>query len=189
MMIYIPLTRGQTAIIDDEDADLATLKWYAMPVGRTFYARRNVTTGRGVQGCELLHAVIARRMGLVAETDHHDHDGLNCRRSNLRSATRAQNCRNTRIRSDSRSGFKGVARVHDLRWRTHIKIDGRQVSWSYPTAVAAALAYDRAAAKHYGEFACLNFRVDPRTESLIRFIASGSELPQELRTESIKAVG
>lgn len=37
----------------------------------------------------------------------------------------------------------------------------------YPTAVAAALSYDRAARKMYGPDAFQNFKIDPITETIV----------------------
>ena len=40
-MKRIKLTRGKYAIVDDEDyPSLNKYKWYADPIGRTFYAKR-----------------------------------------------------------------------------------------------------------------------------------------------------
>jgi hypothetical protein len=86
-MIAIPLTKGYTAIVDNEDADLAAFKWQAQihPSGNVI-ARRGIQVGPKVIA-EYMHRVIAERMGAVpdkARVRHDDDDGLNNRRSNLR---------------------------------------------------------------------------------------------------------
>ena len=60
------------------------------------------------------------------EVDHVDTDGLNCRRENLRAATRSQNTRNSRLRRDSTSGFKGVRRDGN-KWAAGLYFEGETV--------------------------------------------------------------
>lgn len=161
MTVPIELTRGLRATVDDEDADLATLNWYAVPSGRTFYARRRSEAIK-------LHVVVGARMGIAGEVDHIDRDGLNCRRSNLRSATRAQNTYNQGLRRDNVSGFKGVHRCFG-KWRASIgSARTRRTVGMFESPIAAALAYDRVAQELHGEFAYLNFRVDTRIDRLLR---------------------
>ena len=91
----------------------------------------------------------------VFEGDHEDNDPSNNRWSNLRDATSSQGKMNTRIRSDNKSGYKGVwfekRRSH---WIAEIVVDGkkRQIG-AYPTPEAAKLARDAAADLLHGEFA------------------------------------
>lgn len=89
-MKTIELTRGKTAIVDDDDYDfLLQWRWIAMPSpGGMWYAARH--EGRKVI---FMHRVL---LGLTAsdETDHKNRDGLDNRRQNLRRATRTQNQQN-----------------------------------------------------------------------------------------------
>lgn len=104
---------------------------------------------------EYLHRLItmARRSEFV---DHIDGNRTNNRRDNLRLVTWKQNCYNTRTNKNNTSGYKGVSYYHD-RWRAYITVDGRQKHLgTFPTKEAAALAYNVAAAEHYGEYAFLN---------------------------------
>lgn len=166
--VPIQLTRGFVAMVDEVDADLAGLKWCALESNRTFYAQRGIWRN-GRQASQSLHQVVARRMGIVGEADHKDRDGLNNRRSNLRPANRSQQGANRGLQSNSTSGLKGASWNKDNRkWQAHMGVNGKMRHLGYhATAVGAALAYDRAAPKAFGEFAFLNFRVDPRTEALI----------------------
>jgi hypothetical protein len=101
-----------------------------------------------------MHRVIAGTAGHL-QTDHKDGDGLNNRRSNLRPCTSAQNKANVGLRSDNRSGFRGVSRnAQDNCWIA--RIQGRHIG-VFRDAVDAARAYDDAARKAFGEFAHLNF--------------------------------
>ena len=85
--------------------------------------------------------------------DHINGDGLDNRRENLREATRAQNMRNLRLRSDNTSQYKGVRRLGDHIWQA--RVNGQTVGY-FDTALDASFAYDKAAVEQYGEFARLN---------------------------------
>jgi hypothetical protein len=79
---------------------------------------------------------------------------------NCRFVTRSQNNTNTRKRKHCVSKYRGVA-WHTKKgkvWRAKIRANGKEKYLGiYPTALAAALAYDDAACELHGEFATLNF--------------------------------
>lgn len=86
------------------------------------------------------------------EVDHIDCDPTNDKWSNLRLATRAQNCANSTARKNS-TGFKGV-QARGKKWVAGIKIDGKRVYLGrFDTPEDAHAAYCRAASAHQGEFA------------------------------------
>lgn len=79
--------------------------------------------------------------------DHVNGNKIDNRISNLRIATRQENLFNSRCRSDSSSGVKGVKK-HGKGWRAKIKRDGITYSLgTFPTIEEAGEAYRRAAAK------------------------------------------
>jgi hypothetical protein len=88
MEIY--LGKGHIAVIDEEDAALVVgFKWYPMTAAGKVYAVgwKHMPPGRFFVH---LHRLIANAQpGEII--DHVDRDPLNCRRSNLRRATRQQN--------------------------------------------------------------------------------------------------
>ena len=92
--------------------------------------------------------------------DHINHNGLDNRKANLRFATRTQNNWN-RIhhKQNSSSRYKGVAwHKHTKMWAARIGVNGRRIALGYfDNQIDAAKAYDKAAKKHHGEFAVLNF--------------------------------
>lgn len=92
--------------------------------------------------------------------DHKDGDHSNNRWDNLRSASPSQNLHNTVVRSDNRSGFKGVDwSVEKQKWRASIHVNKRQKHLGYFLSIQEAhKAYCTAAEKHFGEFACPGFR-------------------------------
>lgn len=153
--IIIPLTKGLVAIVDPEDAELATLNWCASNTGKRWYALRQEN---GVR--IYLHRAI---MGLDGpRVDHIDGNGLNNRRSNLRHATNSQNLANAGKRRHNTSGFKGVMwYAPSNKWRAEIRFNNRSTHLGYfGSAEAAARAYDMAALELHGEFAHLNFPTD-----------------------------
>jgi hypothetical protein len=160
--IEIQLTRGYVAIVDPVDADLAAHKWCANN-GKAPYAVRKIAKS---QYAFMHRVVLSRKLGrelLPSElVDHIDGDISNNRRDNLRVATAAQNTRNRRLGSDNTSGFKGATfNKHGGRWTAQIKVDGRLIYLgSFDLPEAAACAYDEAARRYFGEFACCNFPQD-----------------------------
>lgn len=162
-MIQIFLTQGKVAIVDDEDAELARLKWCAYRHGRTFYAQRAGRTPDGRQTMKRLHRVVWQRAhpdeDMSVRIDHWNGDGLDCRRGNLRPATRSQNQHNQRLARDNASGYKGVDWVESRgRWRARIRANDVEHHLGYfETKEVAAKAYDCAARTFHQEFATLNF--------------------------------
>ena len=163
--IVIPLTHGFVAIVDPIDGDLAELKWMAKRQGgKPVYAVRMDRTHHP----EMLHRVIlTRTLGRQIKPhpeewcDHGNGDSLDNRRSNLRLATSTQNAHNrAKLRNHpTTSQYKGVywdAAV--AKWRVSITHEGRRRHIGrFADEVAAAIAYDDAAARLYASFARLNF--------------------------------
>src|SRR5438132_1563788 len=95
-MKQIPLSNGQFATVDDEDYDLvARFSWTVSIRRHTSYATAYGGGGRKAAVRIYLHRLImAPPFGI--EVDHINHDGLDCRRSNLRLCSRSQNFMNKR---------------------------------------------------------------------------------------------
>ena len=90
--------------------------------------------------------------------DHIDSDGLNNQRYNLRVCTNAQNVQNQRIVRGGASRFKGVCwdKVNK-KWHAKLGMNGRTFFLGrFQVEEDAAAAYDDAAEKYFGEFACTN---------------------------------
>jgi hypothetical protein len=97
-------------------------------------------------------------MGL--NPDHINRDGLDNRKRNLRPATHGENAFNKpkmKRRGISASNFKGVS-LDGGAWRAQITKGGKTI-WlgRFRNEEEAALAYDKAATDHVGEYARLNF--------------------------------
>jgi len=159
----IPLTKGMEAVVDDCDYEYLTQwKWYfVQPDGhKTGYAQR-MQRVRGKRLIVHMHSLVGERSGLEIDgeqIDHIDRNGLNNRRINLRAATTGQNKANQGRYHNNTSGYKGVYWELDRgKWRAQVGIRGRRVHLGrFNDPRDAARAYNEAAMKHFGEFACLN---------------------------------
>lgn len=157
-MKRIPLTKGYWALVDDDDwSTLMLYKWHAVttPSGLVYAARRE--HGKVI----LMHRSLtdAQDSDLV---DHQDHNGLNNQRHNLRSIGRKGNAANRiKTRSPTSSRFKGVTwNAARKKWVAQIHSEGVNKNLGgFHDEKQAALAYDRAAVEHFGDFACLNFPI------------------------------
>lgn len=148
----IPLTQGKFAIVDAADYEwLMKQKWRMHPKG--YARRRGERRGQDI----FMHREI---MGTPAgmDTDHISGDRLDCRRSNLRICTRAQNIQNQLPKEGFSSKYKGVFwAARSKKWCAQIKVAGRSSHLGYFSSEAdAAAAYDEAAKKHFGEFSKTN---------------------------------
>lgn len=168
-IIIIPLYSknhpGHHAIIDAADAELVCrYQWFVQnDRGGHLSARASVAGGEpGREGRERglvgLHRFLMNAPEGI-EVDHRNHNALDCRRSNLRLATRLQNARNRKKNKSSTSPYKGVLRRNYCnKWEAYIYVNNKRIFLgSYVTPKEAAHAYDDGAREHHGEFASLNF--------------------------------
>tara|TARA_R110001583_G_C5453918_1_gene391184 strand:+ start:64 stop:663 length:600 start_codon:yes stop_codon:yes gene_type:complete len=114
------------------------------------------------------------------DIDHINGDRLDNRKENLRVCTRSQNSQNKKLRSNSKSGFKGVRHrpEHKKKYtskktgETYVIVSKNKKPYQayirppqsrsiklgcYATAEEAARVYDKKAIELFGEFAYLNF--------------------------------
>jgi hypothetical protein len=167
-MALLPLTNGQTALVDD--ADLTTLSAYRWTVSGDGYPYRNAGKGRRRY---LAHDVLPPRDGLMV--DHADGDRLNAMRSNLRHASNSQNQAN-RQKVLTATGYKGVT-VHRQtgRYQAQIKHNGRNVYLGlFKDPVVAARAYWRMAGSLFGSFRWTNLPEDQRMATWPRYSPTDS---------------
>ncbi len=158
--VEIVLNKGFVAFIDSDDLELVSCyNWNVTKVRNKYYAH-TVTEDRWIL---LMHRFILHPdRGVIV--DHVNGDGLDNRRSNLRLANHSQNAANSSKRHTARSTsiYKGVyfeaSGTRRKRWRALISLNGKKIHLgSYSKETEAAVAYDVAAKKYFGEFAKLNF--------------------------------
>lgn len=145
------------AVVDESDyAELSRFNWTANRSGRTFYAARSIVRSNGRWSIERMHRLI---LPDAPEVDHINGDGLDNRRANLRPATRSENVKNCRRRTDNTSGFVGVTwRADRGKWRAYVRLNGHSRHLGlYATPEEAAVARDLAAIELHGAYAKLNF--------------------------------
>ena len=94
------------------------------------------------------------------EIDHQDGNGLNNQKFNLRICSHAQNMQSRGLPRNNKSGYKGVYWCkREKRWISLIGVGGNQKTLGrFFCIIRAAKAYDSAAEKYFGEFACTNFK-------------------------------
>jgi hypothetical protein len=158
-MKEIPLTKGFFALVDDEDYEsLMKFKWYAREVHRSVYAERGckVTNGkREAPGTLKMHRIIMNCPDGM-QVDHINHNSLDNRKVNLRLCTPRQNQFNKRPIIKYGRRYMGVDN-NGFSWVARIVVNYKKIYLgSHETEEAAAIAYNNAAIKHFGEFANLN---------------------------------
>src|SRR6185436_13817478 len=119
-MKQVQLSQSKIALVDDEDfGKVSDHTWSVVKCKNSFYARTNIRVAKGKYGRKVLymHKLI---LATNDKVDHIDNNGLNNQRSNLRVATASQNGHNSRLRSDSSTGYKGVNKLGENRYRAFI---------------------------------------------------------------------
>lgn len=157
----VPLTKGYTAIVDDEDYDrVVKIRWHVLTgrINSPTYASSSQKINGKWKNVSLHRYILNAPIGI--QVDHRNGDGLDNRRANLRVASVAQNAYNRRPMKGSFSGYKGVR--HKMftrdRWIASIGHERRLLHIGmYDTAEEAARAYDAKAKELFGEFAYVNF--------------------------------
>lgn len=169
-MLLVKLTQNQVALIDEIDEDLLKFKWYAdysssYSNGGNFQAKRNSRKSESKRFTTfrmhriILERMLGRKLSSDEDVDHINHNPLDNRRSNLRLASRSQNCQNQMKRSTNTSGYKGVHYLkREGKWRARIQCKGKRLLLGdFETAELAACAYDEKAKELFGKFALTNF--------------------------------
>lgn len=159
-MKLIPLTKGQFAMVDDEDHEwISKLNWFAKetnPKGG-FVAKRTVWVhdiySRKSKSVliSMAASILGRDVtGHKIHPDHKDRNPLNNRRANLRWASPMQNSAN-RVRLNNQN-TRGV-NVRDGKFRARICVNYKLMTiGTFNSFAEAKAAYDSEAKKYFGEF-------------------------------------
>ena len=143
---------GRQFVFDSED--LSVVKKYTWHIGRCGY----VLAHDGGMGIKLHRLLVQPPDNLFI--DHIDRNPLNNCRENLRVCSKHQNCFNQGLRSDNRTGYKGVhydAKRNELIVRIGYKGQRYTIKRFPPEKLLeAAQAYNQKALELFGEYAFLN---------------------------------
>jgi hypothetical protein len=154
---YIPLTRNQVAMVNPEYLQwLTQWNWNALwsPSARKYYATcKDFSTG--VERNLRMNRLVFGTEDPLVKVDHENHDTLDNRRNNLRSATQTQNLCNRGKQINNTSGYKGVSwSKMKNKYRATITVNKVTKNIGYAdTAEEAAKLYAEEAEKLHGEFA------------------------------------
>jgi hypothetical protein len=174
-MKWIELTQGKATVVDDNIFEyLSQWKWFAHKntTRGVYYAVRNSTDKTTKKRKTIsMHRVIMemnihRSMTCKEQIDHIDLDGLNNAIENLRIATQSQNTANRLTFTFKKSSqYKGVYWSKKKRlWVTKLKVEGKEIFIGhFRQEENAAMAYDDAAIRYFGEFAKTNFQKTRRS--------------------------
>jgi hypothetical protein len=146
-MQTIWLTQGYFTLVDDDDYTfLSQFNWHTLQ-GK--HGKKYAGKGRG-GNCLKMHRVIMNTPDDM-QVDHKDGDTLNNQKYNLRNCTNAQNTQNS---IKHKVGYKGV---RYLGYKGGYMARIKQIYLGcFETPEEAAIAYNNAAIKYFGEFANLN---------------------------------
>lgn len=159
-MKEILLTKSKVALVDNWEYErLRKHSWHASLYRNTYYALTG--NGKTQARVKMHHLVLPLLPGL--EVDHIDGNGLNNQRENLRLCTSSQNSMNQRPQLGTTSRYKGVCwdKARN-KWEAKIVVKNKTIHLGrFKVEKDAALVYNVAAIKYFGQFAYLNTTNDP----------------------------
>lgn len=148
-MKILKSTNGYDIIVDDDIFD--DLNKYNWRVTATDF---NIIRC-GWHGRKIMLPRIIMQAPIDKLVDHINHNRLDNRKENLRLCTRTENNQNKT--GTNRLGYKGVTLTRNYYYNAALRNNKRKVHiGNFATKELAALAYNRAAEKYFGDFACLN---------------------------------
>lgn len=156
---YVPLTRGNFALVDADDVPLlqrynwATQKSAKAPC----YAHTTIYKGPKQPSWVRMHRFLLGVSEPTTLVDHRNGNTLDNRRTNIRAATNSQNGMNSKVRKTNLSGLKGAYRsvtpAGTVRFTSSVMVNGTTHHLgSFRTAEAAHEAYLARAKELQGEF-------------------------------------
>ena len=149
-------------LIDDDDFELVKNRNWFMGNGGRGYAICNFNKGNNTWTTISMSRLITNAPpGMLV--DHINHNTLDNRKCNLRICSKRENAINRKKSKDTASRFKGVTveggkKNKKVFMRARIRVNDKLIHLGcFKTQELAAMAYDEAAKKYFGEFAHTNF--------------------------------
>jgi hypothetical protein len=135
--VYVELSNTKNiCIIDIDDIYvLENVTWYEGS-DKWAYVKAEIN-GKDTK----MHRLIMGMTDPTIQVDHINGNTLDNRKSNLRESNNSTNHMNQSVRSDNRSGFKGVSKRYK-KWHARIGRNGKIFLGSFNTPEEAARAYD-----------------------------------------------
>jgi hypothetical protein len=144
-------------IHEDDELDYMCFTWRILKGQSTFYVQAHTHMVYGKRKIIRLHNYLTG----YKFVDHINGNGLDNRRKNLRESNHQLNARNRTRKIKSNSKYKGVIKQNQTNksgWIARIIIDSKQIYLgTFKLEIDAAIAYNEAAIKHFGEHASLNY--------------------------------
>lgn len=160
-MKCIELTKGQVAIVDDEDFEkLAQYRWYCSNHGYASRQQKNPGGKTRQKQIFMQWLILPPKEGF--QIDHKNGNRLDNRRENLRYATLSEQMVNRKKFKNTKTQYKGVYLlvrngVSKGKFIAAIRKDYKNKYLGlFPTAEEARDAYLKAAEELHGEFTRLN---------------------------------
>lgn len=146
---------GESIIVDDSFEINPEHRWRVDDNGYVCRSRKKFEPGEG-QRIYLHHIVAEKKHG--QEARHINKNKLDNRRENIKLCSRAEQVIN-QIR-ENKTGYRGIRKLSNTRegrWSASVCVGKiRHYLGSYSSPLDAAMAYDRAAEKFHGSYACTN---------------------------------
>ncbi len=172
-MKKIILTQNKLTLIDNRNFKwLHQYNWCVSSADNTYYVVRGITTQtqnikeniKQKQKLILMHReIVERKLGRKLnnneEVDHINGNGLDNREYNLRICNSSQNKMNRKKQKRKTSSiYKGVSwNRPNKKWTAQLKYKRKKIHLGcFKNEVDAAITYNEAAIKYFGEFANLN---------------------------------